>query len=52
MSDGSLDGGGVSDGGMKDCVCDVMYDDVSDVVHYVVCDVVHDVVCVMLCMMM
>ena len=45
MSDGSFDGGCVSDGGMKDCVCDVVYDGVSDVVHDVVCDVVHDVVC-------
>ena len=33
MSVGSLDGGGVSDGGMNDCVCDVVYDGVSDVVH-------------------
>ena len=48
MSVGSLDGGGVSDGGMNDCMCDVVYDGVSDVVrdvvHDVVCDVVHDVV--------
>ena len=40
MSDGSLDVGGVSDGGMKDCVCDVVYDGLSDVVDDVVCDVV------------
>ena len=45
MSVGSLDGGGVSDGGMNDCVCmcDVVYDGVSDVVCNVECDVVHDV---------
>ena len=35
MSDGSLDGGGVSEGGMNVCVCDV----VRDVVRDVVCDV-------------
>ena len=29
------------DSSVKDCVCDVVYDEVSDVV----CDVVHDVVC-------
>ena len=31
MSDGSLDGGGVSDGGMNVCVCDVANDVVTDV---------------------
>ena len=49
MSDGSLDGDGVSDGGMNVCVCDVVYDVVydveSDIVHDVVCNVVDDVVC-------
>ena len=34
--DFSLDGDGVSDGGMNVCVCDVVY----DVVSVVVCDVV------------
>ena len=42
MSFGSLDGGGVSDGGMNVCVCDVVYDDVSDAVG---------LLCVMLWMM-
>ena len=37
--------GGVSDGGMNVCVCDVVYDVVCDVVCDVVHDVVHDVVC-------
>ena len=41
---GSLDGDGVSDGGMNVCVCDVVYDVVSVVVCDVVRDVVHDVV--------
>ena len=40
MSVGSLDGGGVSDGGMNDCMCNVVYDGVSDVVRDVVWDVV------------
>ena len=29
----SLDGGGVSDGGMNVCLCDVVYEVVHDVVH-------------------
>ena len=51
MNDGSMDGDGVSDGGMNVCVCDVVYDVVSVVVcvHDVVSDVVYDVVCDVVC---
>ena len=38
MSVGSLDGGGVSDGGMNDCMCDVVYDVADDVADDVACD--------------
>ena len=53
MGDGSLDGGGVTDGGMNVCVCDVVIvvvcDFVCDVVHDVVCDVMCDVVSDVVC---
>ena len=45
VGDGSLAGGGVSDGGMNVCVCDDVYDDVSDIV----CEGVYDSVCDVAC---
>ena len=48
MSNGSLDGDGVSDGGMNVCVCDVVRDVVCDVVCDAVCNVLSDVACGMI----